>query len=355
MSRLLLNTKQTREAEGAYDSANCNYGNCTAFNPSRPLIPCRQGDATIGSKLCGVGPAGVNLCHSQYRCTPIDPNVCPVLPGNPLAIPTVEWTPGVAINSSANWGNPNVLNVQCGYNPNDITTAVQVAELQRAFSATNPQTQQILDEQLYPSFCSLPSNNCPPDPVTGEQRQVCSRFASSDQEGALCRSWQARNLQQADVSKRRFCNTNPTSKECDCINRSSNPTYQQLNPRQLSQDSCWWGPCRNSDAYLVTSDLLNPTRCPDVCQQVNQFIADNTGQVNVNDIRQNLACGTETTTSGTIIGELPAIDQPVQPTTNQPVTVSFISRYGIWIVVGLIVLLVLIGVIILVVGSSGTE
>jgi len=352
MSRLLLNTKQTREGPGAYDSANCTYGSCTAFNPSRPLVPCRQGDATIGSKLCGVGPAGVNFCHSQYRCTPIDPSVCPILPGQPIATPTVEWTPGVAINSSANWSNPNVLNVQCGYNAADITTALQVGELQRVFSATNPQTQQALDDQLYPTFCSLPSNDCPPDPVTGEPRSICSRFVSSDQEGALCRSWQARNLQQADTSKRRFCNTNPTSRECECINRSSNPTYQQLNPRQQSQDSCWWAPCRNSDAYLVTSDLLNPTRCPDVCQQVNQFIADNTGQVNVNEIRQNLACGTETTTSGTIIGELPSETNP-QPETGQQVTnQSFFSKYGIWIIVGAIILLLLIAVLIFIVGSG---
>ena len=68
-----------------------------------------------------------------------------------------------------------------------------------------------------------------------------------------------------------YCTQNPTAKECLCVMRHLDADYKKFAQFNNFPDSCWFLPCKNSTEFNVPSDLLRPT-CPNVCQQLTQFI-----------------------------------------------------------------------------------
>jgi hypothetical protein len=166
--------------------------------------------------------------------------------------------------------------------------------------------------QIMPWFCAEPldpnfepaSEVCPKDPATGQRMTTCSHFSATNDSGDWCRQWATEQEQQhpntrtlADVAKEKYCRTFPDSPDCACLARSYNSIYQQLKAGitrsaggQVLPDQCWWAPCANPSAYLVTSDLaVKPGTCPDtVCQEVQNFV--DSENINLRDVQQNISC-----------------------------------------------------------------
>ncbi|MNK68622.1 hypothetical protein D3C87_879870 [compost metagenome] len=341
MSNFTIDTQQ-RTPYQQYTGAECRYGYCTIINTPREYVACKAGDAAINRVTCGKGPAGVNNCHSQFQCTKMNPDVCPL---------------GVGTLVSKSWkadyrSNPNLFNsgtnVRCVYNKESIQSADQITLLRQ--SIVNPDSDKIIDTEVMPYFCSLPSTSCPPDPVTGESRSVCNRLISTDREGTLCKTWAATNKSLADVSMTTYCQNNVgrNTSECNCINRSLNSDYQRLGLRSLGQDQCWWTPCRDPSSYLVPSVLQQPVTCPNVCQQITEIVADNYGTVNLNNLQQVINCdlsGVRPVDPDVPIQPIDPENIPTDPGTNIPVTPASSSNWLIWLIIGIIILIIIILII----------
>ena len=85
-----------------------------------------------------------------------------------------------------------------------------------------------------------------------------------------------------------YC-ANYDTTDCECINRTSSPTYIAMKPANPIPDSCWWTACSNKGKFLVPSDLLNPD-CPDnMCQQFFQ-VEDVGGNVDISDLNNTINC-----------------------------------------------------------------
>jgi len=337
MAQANIDTKQVN-AYQPYNSAECTYGRCTLANPSRAYIPCEAGDAAFTRVTCGIGPLGGNNCHSQFRCTKMDPAVCPVRE----AVIDQRFLRDYTSNNQLFNGDP--VNTRCTYDVTKITTASQIQELRRGIQG-NAEINNVINREIMPTFCSLPSNSCP-------NGGTCSRFTSTDEEGSLCRAWASSVGPLADTAKLAYCANNPNAEECKCINRASDPDYIKLGLRSLGQDQCWFLPCRNAERYLVPSNLQQPVQCPNVCQQIYDIVAENYGTVNLQNLQNTINCDfsgirppvTPTNPTTPTIPTTPEV--PVTPTN--PTTPSTGTSWIIWVIAGIVVILIIVVIVVLI-------
>jgi len=147
-------------------------------------------------------------------------------------------------------------------------------------------------------FCQQPVEvgSCNVDPETGEPFEKCSKFRATGDEGNFCRIWlnsQDEITQRTAIQE--YCLNHPDSGDCKCISRTSDPIYNDVVDSLVANpinDGCWWKPCKNSDVYLVTPDLANPT-CPEnICQSIINVV-DVENDVDINNIQQNIQCDFE--------------------------------------------------------------
>lgn len=230
---------------------------------------------------------------ANQGCTTVVDSVCPTIGGtsggytinpffsespiNARYVNTLGLSENITYLSS-NYKQMNQIPVTCNYDLDSFQTFEDILKFQRAFittaSAYNPQEgSQILNTEIMPSFCSIPSSNCPLDPLKpGESVTLfsCSRFTSTDTEGDMCRTWEEEYPTLADQVKIEFCSQPNAfnSSECACINKLYNEEYRALKKNVNAPDSCWYIPCANSTQFLITSTEILPepnTSCPDTC------------------------------------------------------------------------------------------
>lgn len=342
---IVINTKQLKSKD-EYISGPCTLRQgCSA---RKAQVPCKAEDAVVGAKACGVGPLGNQACRAQLTCSKLDTSICPVIGG---VTPSVQWTPGLPRGNSSQWSSASNLNVQCSYPAGTIKTVADLNTFNAAFSG-NSNRSTIVDTNIMPAFCSIPSSTCGPDPETGAARTTCSRFSSTDAEGSLCRSWEARKPSAADTAKTNYCRSNPKATECRCINRATDPIYQQIAVRSNAPDSCWYLPCKNPDSYLVPSTIQLSTTCPNICQQINDFASNEGASLDVNELRQSINCQFNTSGASTAPATVPGKPATGRPTTTIPATtVSSVPAKGksnIWlyIIIAVVALIIIVAIVV---------
>eukprot|EP00742_Colponemidia_sp_Colp-10_P005658 GILJ01006048.1.p1 GENE.GILJ01006048.1~~GILJ01006048.1.p1 ORF type:complete len:674 (+),score=92.32 GILJ01006048.1:1592-3613(+) len=143
---------------------------------------------------------------------------------------------------------------------------------------------------------------------------VCTSFHSTVQRHSQgCQSWCKANPAACDAAKIKFCTANPTRPECGCISAEQatmvdGTTYLQYQeymkknvvPNMLatvsSMRSCWWGPCRATQATFKLSTEPTCVGSPNICiSQGNSIIINgtiNTSGGAVNALNINCSGGT---------------------------------------------------------------
>jgi hypothetical protein len=254
--RFTATTKQTTKYK-KYE-AKCDRDNCP------------NGDWCYGNTTARCFP-GLNRC----KCSKVYVGTCP----GPVI--TAFW-------SSQN-NNPNTKAlVDCSYQTRDFTSSKTVTEYINKFGRDNNWARSIM-----PFFCGLQTSQCPIDQTTGQPMSSCSNLVSTGDNGTLCRQWTSTvPAQIVDQTKSNYCRQFNTP-DCKCINRTESQIYRDVSAGYPFPDSCWWIPCRNSDAFLVPSNLLNP-QCPsEVCTIVNNTINNRNTNINAGQFEQNINCNFE--------------------------------------------------------------
>lgn len=217
-------------------------------------------------------------------CTEQKPEVCPVLNKTPSTLnffdqkPLSRWYDtfrGTGSNVGIKYKNFNSTPVNCSYPLSSFQTFGDIVNYQNNFEAfpsaeEKAFAQETLNNDILPYFCSLPSLDCPLDPLRpGESvtQTRCSRFTSIDPEGDICRQWAAEFPNLADQVKVQFCHQseNLHTSECACINKAYDPLYRTAKKSVEVPDFCWWTPCANASQFLIPASEKQVTECPDVC------------------------------------------------------------------------------------------
>ncbi len=130
-------------------------------------------------------------------------------------------------------------------------------------------------------LCVLPDDQkiCNPDPVTGVRPSVCtpysqqSNFTLDNNLADRCRLSRLLNYDtvEQDSIKNSICSalTTQSLAECDCINRGSDPLYQELESGAFSgiDGVCWWNSCKVQPEinatlhHLLESDKQDLENC----------------------------------------------------------------------------------------------
>lgn len=322
---IIINTKQLNPKD-SYVGGPCERGKCRVGTDAEPRRDCQEGDAAYNLRRCGLGPFNnAPLCNAQFECTKLDTSVCPIIGG---VQPSVKWDPSVSVRDYSRWKDPTYLNVQCTYPTSTVKNAQDLSNFKSNFS-NNPNLEQVIDRDVLPTFCSVPSTSC------SEGVSSCSRFHSTDEEGKICRAWDKRDHGAADVAKTTYCKNNPSSLECRCINRASDKIYQAIAAKSNSPDACWFLPCKNPDTYLVPSTISLSTTCPNICQQINDFTSTDGANISIGELKQSIDCNfTQTVT-----------DEGVKTIEVSPPTPTK-SNTSLLIIISIAILLIIISIVI---------
>lgn len=164
----------------------------------------------------------------------------------------------------------------------------------------------------------------------------------------------ANAYQQASNNYCNNFNSDNIPPECQCINRTLMPDYNQFyslfekDPIGVPPDKCWWRPCKDPTLALVPVGTINPNQpCPSICSQVVDFIGNkNVNFQNVNISQELSCCQNGSTPSNCILSSgsnCPSNTTPGPNDTCVPITnKTFWQKYGKWIIVAFVILLVII-------------
>jgi len=336
----------------------CAAGGCLI---GQYLGACKSDEWKVGSVHCFCG-------NDQPICSRVDPEVCPSLPGKDgSARIKAEF---VDLSSATD----KEATVKCSYDLSKITTTDQVETWKSTFGMDESYMNSIM-----PNFCSKASHECPGDPVTGQPLETCSRILGTGADGKICREWAGKSKVNPnyyaglDRAMTTYCNDNPKSVQCQCINRGMDPLYKAAGGESSLTDVispfCWWRPCKDPDKYLVTSSLFT-AKCPsnfEVCQQIHKFTAEANSTIQAKDFESKIACSFNSTPSpntpppGPITppSEIPPVTPITPPSEIPPVTPitppSFFQKYKLWIIIGVaaVVIIIIIVVILIVTTKKG--
>lgn len=247
---------QTTKSD-TYVSGPCKCGKCSAYTKYRPCQLYKGvKDWNVGDvKCCG------GFCTSQDRCAKIDLTQCSI--GNsstgkpPLA--DVSW-------------NGKAPAVRCKFALKDIDSYRQVNNYINKFG---------INDQLMGNFCGQMVSQCP-------NKGNCSRLKSTAPGANLCRNWYEKQpAASKDSFMQNYC-INTKTYDCNCVNRSDDPIYQELKQAKVINDGCWYTPCANPSKFFVPSQLLHP-KCPkNVCDIIFQFIKDK--RIDIDDVKNEINC-----------------------------------------------------------------
>lgn len=124
-----------------------------------------------------------------------------------------------------------------------------------------------------------------------------------------------------DTLYQTYCTNNPTSLDCQCYNRSSNPAYTFMkealdqsvtqvsstatSTSPFGEDSCWYAPCQQPFVFTPWS-IQAPTNCPNVCCTIIDVL-DRQGPENISQNNVTFNCPSNFTTCATVITENPSV------------------------------------------------
>ncbi len=323
---------RTQYADG-FDGRNYCTGNDDFFN----LPNCVE----VGNYLCPLTPKLTNDVDAIWNHPP---------PQLWIRNDTHTTNNNIIINrlNTRIWVDYNQMPVRCSYDVESFTTFGDILALTNNFIATprspTNENRDILNEVIYPYFCSLESLDCPLDPLRpGEsiQQTRCSRFTSTDPEGDLCRTWAATYPIQADAIKTTYCHRpdNIDKSECACINKVYDTLYNTLKKDVLAPDSCWYTPCSNETLFLIPASETVVVACPDVCGVIIKNYGD--ADIDLTDANIYVDCtkGQEQSKSITATNQ-----QTITTKTIMQTTIQWIYEMPIayWVIIGVIIFLIIV-------------
>lgn len=109
-------------------------------------------------------------------------------------------------------------------------------------------------------ICSLTkTEECPTDVYTATQKKSCMLLNSNSKTFAVeeCKKWASeKNHTIIDLLKEKYCEKNPSSEDCGCINRKKDKKFQELSKHMNGVSECWYKPCGDSSGNLhLTKDI----------------------------------------------------------------------------------------------------
>ena len=244
----------------------CSCGTCTAFTTRRD---CGRTDGmpdwNYSHESCCF------TCPNRENCAKPDSSECDIGTDSHKRDPLSRVT----------W-NGRGPNLKCIFDVNKINTLDQIDKFKQKFGTTGDYNAIIAN------YCQQSSDTCVIDPDTGKNMTKCSRLKSTGKDGELCRGWfnqQAKGVQDTVVQN--YCAVNNTS-DCKCVNRSLNEVYRSLKVGKVINDGCWFTPCANSQSYLQTVEVENPTCPSNFCDVIYNIIKDR--DVKIDNIKNDVNC-----------------------------------------------------------------
>jgi hypothetical protein len=256
-----------KSTKKSYDTGQpCDCGTCTAFTSNRP---CGQTDGmddwNYGHENCCF------TCPVKKQCTKPDAEECTIGVDSHKRDPLSRVT----------W-NGKGPNLKCIFDINKINTLDQLDNFKQKFGIHGDY------DALIANYCQQSSDTCVVDPETGKNMAKCSRLKSTSKDGELCRGWfnqQSKGVQDTVVQN--YCAVNNTP-DCKCVNRAQNEVYRSLKVGKVINDGCWFTPCANSQSYLQTTEIENPTCPSNFCDVIYNIIKDR--DVTIDNVKNDVNC-----------------------------------------------------------------
>jgi hypothetical protein len=247
--------------QSTYLAGNCSCGVCSAFDQP---AQCNTGDYQVGVKVCCGGS-----CASQPICGTVNSNACPIVGGSQAL--------SVTANSNGN--------ISCTYNVTQFTSAADIDTYATFAGSNDPQ----LNTVILPYFCNQSVTTCPTDPTTGKPMTSCSRYVSTQSDGAICQTWLAAYPQYTNSAYSNYCSTNNTP-DCTCYNRTSDSVFNIFNNQATAPPGCYFKPCMDSSTYLIPPSLTNPVCPANTCSSIQQIYNENSNALPPAQITAKLGC-----------------------------------------------------------------
>ncbi|CCV01765.1 putative myristylated membrane protein [Invertebrate iridescent virus 22] len=256
-----------KSTKKSYDTGQpCNCGTCTAFTSYRQCgTTDGMDDWNYDHEVCCF------TCPTKKKCTKPDSVDCNIGVDSHKRDPLSKVT----------W-NGRGPNLKCIFDVNKINTLDQIDNFKQRFGTGGDYNAIIAN------YCQQSSDTCVIDPDTGKNMTKCSRLKSTGKDGELCRSWfnqQPKATQDTVVQN--YCAVNNTP-DCKCVNRSLNDVYRSLKVGKVINDGCWFTPCANSQSYLQTTEVENPTCPSNFCDVIYNIIKDR--DVKIDNIKNDVNC-----------------------------------------------------------------
>lgn len=211
------------------------------------------------------------------------------------SLTNVEWLSGTNNNG----------NVVCEYDVSTIDTEEKINTFVDLWKPTDPNSpdyeKQLAEfnkvyDRLMTDYCSkVGTGYCNISNESGNKNPKCSRVFDSRYKS--CADWfsQLKDGRNAFINK--ICK-NENMDECKCVNREQDPVYQSVVSKELKDpvlDYCWWKPCQNSSKYLLPTEFTSPEniQCPTNICSVNFYIEDTGRDVNIDNIKSDISCGSD--------------------------------------------------------------
>lgn len=303
------------------ECANTLYPYGTCKNTISPPIPCK--DSWYNLLNVGTCPNGSTCSQCNMKCPPgYSQNQCDIK--------------------------------ACG-NP---TFGVQTVQGQCYKDTTTPNMGKCTLGQISPSLANcrpgwIDAHNLPGKPKpsgTGHNNDYNNAMTylnsycfQKNSSGTLnlgtdktCNKWCSADPASCDSAKITYCNepANLDDPICGCVNRGNPesklyPIFEALRSNVTSgNEKCWWIPCSTQDAVpnLIPSDVQNEncTINGTICANIINSIDNN--NLNYNDVKQYINCAEPN-------------PKPPPPSPNGG---GFLKKYGIWIILTIIILIFLI-------------
>ena len=281
------NVLQKSHVNVYYPGSNHCLGN-TSCDSTTTVATCNGCDWNFSQIACNQG------CPSQPACSEIDGNSCPNLGENIQ----YQWDTG-----SGNTCPIDPL-IKCTYDSKTFEYS-DILRYQEEFCINNSvpicSDNSNYNKIIMPEFCFKPTTICPIVPGTKSSWQNCPNILSnitgsdSNNPGATCSTWATNNKKILDSTINQYCKNNITDGTCKCINKNNSDVYNYINSGMKLNgnfdSSCWYTPCANPQAYLVSS-TSNNVKCnmTPVCTRVNEIISTTPTNLTKSQLQAELNC-----------------------------------------------------------------
>jgi hypothetical protein len=280
-----------KSTKTSYDTGQpCSCGTCFWTTTKRS---CGQTDLKDDWNF-GFENCCTPFCPDKLKCAKPNPEECVIgvdsHKRNPLN--NVTW-------------NGKGPNLQCIFDVDKINTMEQIDKFKQKFGTHGDYNTIIAN------YCQQSSDSCVIDPDTGKSMAKCSRLKSIGKDGELCRSWfnqQSKGVQDTVVQN--YCAVNNTP-DCKCVNRAQNESYRALKVGKVINDGCWFTPCANSQSYLQTTEVENPTCPSNFCDVIYNIIKDR--DVKIDNIKDDVNCVFKTDPTPPVVPPTPPVVPPTPP------------------------------------------